>query len=158
MADFISLIILALIIGVFIAIVVVSAQFTINNIGTLIVLAIIGFFIYLLYQLLKPIENPKTAVKPSVKQVPQKTKPVKQYQMPKALKTALGWGTWLIISYIITELFLVIIGVFEHSHGQFSWAIYVYPAIPFLVTAAFYIINRLLTKTSKSKKRTSNKS
>ena len=88
-----------------------------------------------------PIDNPNTIPK----QQKKVTRPVKEH--PVARKIA-GGVAFFIISYLMTDLILVILGIWEVPHLSPAHIVLVFllPAFPFLVVVAYRLIQKMCKK------------
>lgn len=83
---------------------------------------------------------------PQPKEVPKAkvTKPSKP--MPKAVY----WGVYFFVSYLITFLFLIIIGIWETPYPAPMWLVAGLPSLPFALTLGVHLVRKHRT----NKKRT----
>lgn len=109
---------------------------------------IIGVILCVLGYILKPVPT-NTPNKAPKRQ--KTTKPPKEH--PLARKIA-GWTAFFVASYLIADLFLIIIGIWETPHTSLAQLVLILllPAVPFSIVATHRIIRKTPTKKHALKK------
>ena len=106
---------------------------------TLAVTIIVSIVLPFIAPWFEPIDTLSEPPKPKAPIHQAKYKPIK---VPSFVK----WVVFFVISYLITDLFIIIIGVLETPHPAPMWLYICLPTLPFDAVLIAYFIKKLLKK------------